>query len=64
MEEGEHSKKKKTKRNQETDFHSVEINTTHFDTVKCKRFIMEILKRSWKVVGIFNSQKSINAVIT
>ena len=57
MEEGEQFKK-------ETDFHLVEINTRHFDIVKCKRFIMEILKRSWKVVGIFNSQKSTNAVIT
>ena len=41
--------KNQSKRNQETDFHSVEINTAHFDTVKYKCFIMEKLKRSWKV---------------
>ena len=38
-------KKMKMKRNQETDFFSVEINSAHFDTVKCKHFVMEKLKR-------------------
>ena len=42
--------KKNPKRSQETDFNSVEINTVHFDTVKCESLVMENLKRSWKVM--------------
>ena len=42
--------KKKNEKKQETDFFSVGINTAHFDTVKCERFIMENLKRSCKVM--------------
>lgn len=33
------NKKKKTERKQETDFHSVEVKTAHFDTVKWERFV-------------------------
>ena len=48
----------KMKRKQETDFQSVEINTAHFDTVKCECFIMENLKKVMKShKWIFNSPK-------
>ena len=48
----------KTNRNQETDFHSEEINNVHFDTVKC-----EINALSWKTCkghGFLKVQKSMN----
>ena len=44
---------KKLKRNQESNFHSVEISK-HFDTVKCERFVLENLKRSCKVTDFEN----------
>ena len=54
----------KMKRKQETDFHSVEINTAHFDTVKCECFIMQNLKKVMKspkiINGFLTAQKSTN----
>ena len=48
--------------NQETDFYFVEINTSHFDTVQFKCFVMESLKRSWIVMDFFKAQESMNLV--